>query len=213
MTRAILQVSGVRATGFALSILAAGCAGMGNGHSAREAELGPLVVEQALLMPIEQAPEAVPVAAEPAAPAPLQLPDAAVEPIVKPIAKPIAKPVAKPVAKPIAKDTPAPAAKEAEPPLDIAALKTRLRDTDAIGVFTKLALRNEMDDLIKQFRTLHQSGQKAGAAALRQPYDSLVLKVVTVVQDGDPSLARTISGSREAIWEILSDPQKFNAAT
>ena len=39
----------------------------------------------------------------------------------------------------------------------------------------------------------------------------LVLKVLAVVQDGDPSLARMISGSREAIWGILVDPVKFNA--
>ena len=95
----------------------------------------------------------------------------------------------------------------------MAALKARLRDTDAIGVFTKLALKNQVDDLLEQFRALHQGGQKTGVASLRQPYDMLVLKVLAVVQDGDPSLARTIAGSREAIWEILADPQKFNAAT
>jgi hypothetical protein len=41
----------------------------------------------------------------------------------------------------------------------------------------------------------------------------LVLKVLSLVQDGDPSLARTISGSREAIWAILADPEKFNSVT
>jgi hypothetical protein len=41
----------------------------------------------------------------------------------------------------------------------------------------------------------------------------LVVKVLSVVQDGDPSLARTISGSREAIWDILADPEKFNSLT
>jgi hypothetical protein len=103
--------------------------------------------------------------------------------------------------------------KNVEPPLDVEALKTRLRETHAIGVFTKLALKNQMDDLLEQFRTYHQSGQKTGVASLRQPYDMLVLKVLAVVQDGDPSLARTISGSREAIWAILADKEKFNSAT
>jgi hypothetical protein len=37
----------------------------------------------------------------------------------------------------------------------------------------------------------------------------LVLKVLALLQDGDPSLARTISGSREAIWNILADPEQF----
>jgi hypothetical protein len=103
--------------------------------------------------------------------------------------------------------------KNLEPPLDVAALKTRLRETHAIGVFTKLALKNQMDDLLEQFRAHYQNGQKTSVASLRQPYDMLVLKVLSLVQDGDPSLARTISGSREAIWAILADKEKFNSVT
>jgi hypothetical protein len=38
----------------------------------------------------------------------------------------------------------------------------------------------------------------------------LLMKVLSLLQDGDPSLAKAISGSREAIWGILSDPQKFS---
>ena len=98
-----------------------------------------------------------------------------------------------------------------EPPLDIAGLKTRLRDTNAIGVFTKLALKNQVDDLLQQVRAHHQSGQKTSVAPLRQPYDMLVLKTLCLVQDSDPSLARTISGSLEAIWGILADPEKFHS--
>jgi hypothetical protein len=104
-------------------------------------------------------------------------------------------------------------AKKLDPPLDVAALKARLRDTNAIGIFTKLALKNQVDDLLQRFRAHYGSGQKTGVAALRQPYDMLVLKVLALLQDSDPSLARTISGSREAIWGILADPVKFNAVT
>ncbi len=108
-------------------------------------------------------------------------------------------------------DTPAPVAKTPEPPLDVEALKARLRDTNAIGLFTKLALKNQVDDLLNQFRTHYLSGQKTSVSSLRQPYDMLVLKVLALVQDSDPSLARTISGSREAIWGILADPVKFSS--
>lgn len=106
-----------------------------------------------------------------------------------------------------------PSARALEPPLDVASLKARLRDTSAIGVFTKLALKNQVDDLLTKFRAHHQSGQKAGVASLRQPYDMLVFKVLALVQDTDPSLARTILASREAIWGILADPEKFNSVT
>ena len=99
------------------------------------------------------------------------------------------------------------------PPLDVAALQARLRETHAIGVFTKLALKNQVDELLKQIRAHYQDGQRTGAASLRQRYDMLILKMLALVQDGDPSLARTISGSREAIWAILADPEKFNSVT
>ena len=55
------------------------------------------------------------------------------------------------------------------------------------------------------------NGQKTSVASLRQPYDMLVLKVLALLQDSDPPLARTIAGSREAIWGILADPEKFNS--
>jgi len=108
---------------------------------------------------------------------------------------------------------PPPVARTLEPSLDVAALAARLRDTHAIGVFTKLALKNQMDDLLKQFRAHYQGGEKSSVDSLRQPYNMLVLKVLSVVQDGDPSLARTIAGSREAIWSILADREKFNSVT
>jgi len=106
-------------------------------------------------------------------------------------------------------DRDSPGASVAEQPLDIESLKQRLSDTHAIGVFSKLALRNQMDDLIVRFRVHHARDQKADIALLRPPYNMLVLKVLALVQDGDPALARTIVDSREALWRTLADPQKF----
>ncbi|MDZ4254196.1 MAG: hypothetical protein U1A72_16640 [Sulfuritalea sp.] len=107
--------------------------------------------------------------------------------------------------------TVAPVARKLEPPLDVAALKTRLRETHAIGTFAKLALSNQMDDLVQEFRSLHLGGQSTSVTRLRQRYDLLVLKVLALIQDGDPPLARTIAGSREAIWSILADPKQFKS--
>jgi hypothetical protein len=33
--------------------------------------------------------------------------------------------------------------------------------------------------------------------------------VLSLLQDGDPELARAVVASREAIWGILADPAKF----
>jgi hypothetical protein len=98
----------------------------------------------------------------------------------------------------------------AQPTLNLADLEQRLRDTHAIGVFTKLSLKNQVDDLLNELRTLYKSPEKRPSPELRQRYDLLLLKVLSLLQDSDPSLAAAISSSREAIWGILSDPEKFS---
>lgn len=93
--------------------------------------------------------------------------------------------------------------------LDLDALEQRLKGTDAIGVFTKIALKNQVDELLKRFKTYHESDGKPALTQLRQSYDQLLAKVNDVLKNGDPSLAGEIMGSREAIWGLLSDPVKF----
>jgi hypothetical protein len=113
---------------------------------------------------------------------------------------------AQPTANPAPPASP-PAAKAAT--LNLADLEQRLRDTRAIGVFAKLSLKNQVDDLLKEFRTLYRGPNKHPPAELRQRYDGLLLKVLSLLQDGDPPLAAAIASSREAIWSILADPEQF----
>jgi hypothetical protein len=105
--------------------------------------------------------------------------------------------------------TPPPPVQSAAPPLDLTALKQRLRDTSAIGVFTKLALKNQVDDLLDKFRGFYRGQVKITLPELRQAYELLVQKVLALIQDSDPSLAKEILASRETIWGLLADPQKF----
>jgi hypothetical protein len=102
--------------------------------------------------------------------------------------------------------TPAPVT---SPTLNLADLEQRLRDTRAIGIFTKLSLKNQVDDLLNRFRALYRGPNKHPPVELRQRYDQLLLKVLTLLQDADPPLAAAIASSREAIWSILADPDKF----
>jgi biotin operon repressor len=46
---------------------------------------------------------------------------------------------------------------------------------------------------------------------LRRSYDMLMMKVLSLLQDSDQKLASAIVSSREAIWGLLADPNKFNA--
>jgi hypothetical protein len=163
--------------------------------------------------PAEQRPATItPEPAPPAGPTPPATPPASgATPSVsssRPVPKPRASAAtqAKPAA-PAAK--PAPEAPKA-PTLDLGSLEQRLKDTKAIGVFTKLSLKNQVDDLLAELRAFHKGAGKTPAAALRQKYDTLIIKVLTLLQDGDPQLASAIASSREALWGILMDPQKFS---
>ena len=155
--------------------------------------------------PESETPPAKAVTVEPSKPGPADQGVAKIEP-------PVASIPAKPLAEPPGKKpgtTPGPAKKEVPPPLDLTALETRLKETKAIGVFTKITLKNQVDDLLEQFRAYYQGRAKTSLAELRRPYDGLVLKTLSLLQDGDPELARAIVASREAIWGILADPNKF----
>jgi hypothetical protein len=112
-------------------------------------------------------------------------------------------PAPKPAAKPTAPEAPS------AQTLDLGSLEQRLKDTKAIGVFTKLSLKNQVDDLLGELRAFHNGSGKTPTAVLRQKYDTLMLKVLTLLQDGDPQLASAIASSREALWGILMDPKKF----
>lgn len=201
---------------FLLIILVAGCVARepapGKAPSAAPAKSKAVAVEP----PRTEAPKGEAVTVEPAAPpvsppAP-DVPAPGAPEIVPPAAKAPPR-VPAPAEQVRKKDSvaPAPAKKPAAPPpLDLDSLEKRLRETEAIGVFTKLTLKNQVDDLLDRFRAHYQGRIKTTLAELRQPYDLLILKVLTLLQDGDPPLANAILASREAIWGILSDPKKFS---
>lgn len=102
-----------------------------------------------------------------------------------------------------------PEKQQALPPLDLVSLENRLKETSAIGLFSKIALKNQVDDLLDQFRAYYQGNVKTTLAQLRQRYDVLLLKVLSLLQDDDQSLATAIGASHEAIWGVLADRQKF----
>ena len=93
--------------------------------------------------------------------------------------------------------------------MDLKALKEQLKETKAIGVLTKLSLKNQVDDLLQQFRDFYTGKAQVTMAQLRRSYDVLLMKVLSLVQDADRQLASAIVASREAIWGLLADPKKF----
>lgn len=94
-------------------------------------------------------------------------------------------------------------------PLDLDRLEKRLKETSAIGFFTKIALKDQVDELLDKFHAFYKGRSNFSLAQLRQPFDFLIMKVLALLQDNDPQLANDILASREAIWDILSDREKF----
>jgi hypothetical protein len=76
-------------------------------------------------------------------------------------------------------------------------------------VFTKLSLKNQVDDLLAQFRGYFAGTIKVTLADLRQRYEQLLFKVLTLLQDGDPDLASAVRASKEAIWGVLTDKTRL----
>jgi hypothetical protein len=168
-------------------------------------------------------PETSPPVPAPAAPAPAALPPApttkgkSAPPVTKtPAPKAQAAKAAAPKAaapKPAAPGAPSAPTREtaAGAPLDLDALKMQLKETKAIGVFTKLALKNQVDDLLDKFRAHHQGKATPTITELRQSYDLLMMKVLSLLQDHDQHLASEIVSSRERIWGLLVNPTTFAA--
>ena len=95
------------------------------------------------------------------------------------------------------------------PTLDLKALEQRLRNTKAIGLFTKITLKNQVGDLLDKFEEYYRGKSKHKMSDLRRSYDLLMMKVLSLLQDEDQPLASAIVASREAIWALLADPKTF----
>lgn len=93
--------------------------------------------------------------------------------------------------------------------LDLDALEQKLRDTEALGFFTKLALKNDVDDLLSAIDENHRGGGAETMNELRERYDLLILKILSLLQDSDSELSEAIASSRSALWHLLADPVMF----
>jgi len=78
----------------------------------------------------------------------------------------------------------------------------RLKKTNALGMFTKLALRSDALDIMDMVKAYNKHRAKYSVKKLRARFDGLVLKVLALLND-DPGLSRDISLAREDIWKSL----------
>jgi len=85
---------------------------------------------------------------------------------------------------------------------DMSVLIERLKKTDAIGMFTKLALRSDALDMMDMITAYNKHMARYSLKELRARFDGLLLKVMALLDD-DPGLSKDISLAREEIWKSL----------
>ena len=112
---------------------------------------------------------------------------------------------------PVPAPEPAPEASATAPSpsdFEFATLEKRLRKTKALGFFTKLELKNQIDELMSQVRKYHRQ-EAQDLTKIRDEFDLLVMKVMTLLQDEDAELAAEISKARGELWAILASAERF----
>jgi hypothetical protein len=139
---------------------------------------------------------------EPAPPALVEPPAAVPAPAPAPSPEPPAAEAPPPA------PSPEPAQPEPPPPISLEELGQRIKATPAIGTFSKLALKNDIDDLIDALRRYHEN-KEGDLDALHTRYEALVLKLMTLLEQEEPELALALGRSRQAIWSRLVNPVEF----
>jgi hypothetical protein len=96
--------------------------------------------------------------------------------------------------------------------VDLDELEDGLRETEAIGLATKLTLKSKLDSLIESFREFHQGKGDHRIQTLQERFGGLLNKTLALVREDDPRLFRRISAARRGLWLMVSDPVRFQAA-
>jgi len=87
---------------------------------------------------------------------------------------------------------------------DMDGLIERLKQSDAIGMFTKLALRSDAMDVMDVVKAYRKHDKHVSLDDVRARFDGLLLKVLALL-DNDPALSGDINMAREDIWRSLME--------
>ena len=97
---------------------------------------------------------------------------------------------------------------EEKPIFNVDVLVDRMKETKAIGVITKLSLKNQVDDLLEKADEIKNTNGEATEekSALRENFEGLILKTVTLLNKGkDYTLAEYIYLAREELWKSIME--------
>lgn len=95
---------------------------------------------------------------------------------------------------------------------DLDALEAKIRNTDAIDLFAKISIKNELSSLIEEIARSRESKNAADLKIQKARFEKLIDGTVAMLRKGDAPLAKEVAESRGAIWNFLNRPEIHVAA-
>jgi hypothetical protein len=94
---------------------------------------------------------------------------------------------------------------EAAVAIDMEILTSRLKKTKAIGLFTKLAIRSDVTDLMDEVKRYRKKSMLVTKMKeVRESFEGLLLKIVALLED-DTELSRDLYVGRESNLKSLME--------
>jgi len=92
---------------------------------------------------------------------------------------------------------------------DLDSVISKVTSSKALGFFTKLSLKRDIDRFLENVKKYHDGTGDLTLNELRERYDALVHNLISLVQDKDEELVRSIDEGRDTLWAMLADEKKF----
>lgn len=94
--------------------------------------------------------------------------------------------------------------------VDLQVLADMLAKTRAVGMFTKLGLKKDIDKMLFRLNQFHNGNSKFTLEQLEEQYNLLLMKIAIHLQDNDLTLHRHLCNAWLVIWEDLRDFDRFH---
>lgn len=94
--------------------------------------------------------------------------------------------------------------------VDLQILADMLADTKAIGMFTKLSLKKDIEKMLSRLSKYHDGKSKFTLEQIEEQYNLLLMKIAIHLQDNDLTLHRHLCNAWLVIWEDLRDYDNFH---
>ena len=93
--------------------------------------------------------------------------------------------------------------------VDLKLLADMLAKTKAVGLFTKLSLKKDINNVLKRLNQFHDGKSNFTLEQLEEQYNLLLMKIAIHLQDNDLALHRHLCNAWLVIWEDLRDFDRF----